>query len=908
MTAIWAGPAPMRRTENFVGRHREIRLLHAAATGSGLARILVGEVGVGRTALLRHLADIASYRVLWVRGCEAESGLPFAAASEMLVGLGEYFGKLPAAQRRALEVALALAEGPASGALAVYSGALGVLGAAGEHEPLLVLVDDLQWVDPESRRLLLYVGRRLNRERVALVMALREEPGTTADVPDLPVLRLHGLDVADCRRLARSRGLTATEGEVDAVTEATGGNPLALLETLSRAPRREAGGLAIEVGASVRSAWHGVLDRLPEATRRALFVLAAAGPSGLASLDAVLPALGLSLHDLEPAERQELVVADEDVMRLRHPLLGPVLRAATCTATRMAIYRALASAAGPEQKPWYQSLVATGPDDELATRLMGIAQDEGNRARHEAASGLMRRAAELTGATPLRAERLLSAAAAALRSGLAERAVPWCREASSLRPEPEFLATSTALCARALGLAGQHRQAYDELRDAASRVAGRDPVAAAGLLCEATVPAMVMGEARLASEAAAEAELLADGVPLAPRARLQAAAARALHGVVDEVALPSVDELAVDMLSLVQAAAVHLWAERPESARAAVNAAIDQLRRDGAPTVLAVALAVRSDLGYRTGGWAAAYADAVESLDWAEKGTPNGTVAFGLLALARVEAARGHADLCGDWLARCRREAGPYGVDVRLLIEPAVRGLAALGTGEPRTAVESLEAAWAHAFECGLENPNVVPFAADLAEAHARCGNRERALEVVAWMEERAILLRLSGPLAGVWRCRGLLADDAGEAASAFATAQRACDSRTMPFELARTLLCEGEVLRRHRRSAAARSPLRRAVHLFEGLGATSWAERAAAELSASGERDAARLHPVTLETLTPQQLQIARLVAAGHNNVETAEALYLSRKTVEAHLTQVYRKLGVHSRTQLANALPSDG
>jgi DNA-binding NarL/FixJ family response regulator len=126
-----------------------------------------------------------------------------------------------------------------------------------------------------------------------------------------------------------------------------------------------------------------------------------------------------------------------------------------------------------------------------------------------------------------------------------------------------------------------------------------------------------------------------------------------------------------------------------------------------------------------------------------------------------------------------------------------------------------------------------------------------------------------------------------------------------MPFELARALLCEGEILRRHRRPAAARSSLRRALHLFEGLGAIPWAERASVELAATGDRDSARQQPAAIDGLTPQQLRIARLIADGHNNVEAAEALFLSRKTVEAHLTQVYRKLGVHSRTQLMRALP---
>jgi DNA-binding CsgD family transcriptional regulator len=347
-----------------------------------------------------------------------------------------------------------------------------------------------------------------------------------------------------------------------------------------------------------------------------------------------------------------------------------------------------------------------------------------------------------------------------------------------------------------------------------------------------------------------------------------------------------------------------LWSERPECARTAVNAALCQARRGHSPSLLALALAVRSDLGHRTGDWAAAEADALESITVAGRMTPNGVIAFGLLALARLEAARGGKDRCAALLARSRKEAGPFGVDLRLLLEPAIRGLAALTAGEPGAALEPLESAWAHAESGGVGNPGVVPFLADLAEAHARCGNSGRAREVVSLLEERASRLDLRGLLAGAWRCRGLLAADVGEATAAFAMARDAGDVRSAPFEYARTLLCEGEVLRRLRRPAAARPALRRAVDVFEGLGALAWAGRAAAELSAAGDHPGAKTGPLTTDVLTPQQLRIARLIAAGHNNVETAEALFLSRKTVEAHLTQVYRKLGVRSRTQLTNAL----
>lgn len=868
----------------FVGRTREVaELLRAvtdAAAGNGSARILLGEAGIGRSAVLRHLADTVSHRVLWVRGCRAEAELPFAGAAQLLAGVGEHFAQVPPARRRALEVALALADGAESSVLAVCAGALDVLSAAGRREPLLVLVDDLQWIDPESRLLLAYVGRRLARDRIALVMALRAMPGDPE--PELPVMALGGLDVADSCRLVRSRGLTVRDHEVAAAVEATGGNPLALLETLTGLP--------------LRTSWHDVLAQLPEATRRALFVLAAAGPLEAAQLDAALAELGLSLHDLDPAERLELVAVG-DRCRLRHPLLGTVLTAVTPTAIKRAVHRALAATAEPDRRAWHQSLVTAGPDDELAARLAGIARQT---ADHEVAARFMHRAADLTGAVPVKAERLLSAAASAIRDGAGERAVSWSRDAAALWPDPDFLPIAAVTTGRALAVAGRHREAYDTLTDAASRVARHDPVAAAVLLCEATVPATVLGQGRLACEAAGEAESLAGGEPLPARARLQAAAARVFHGLPDkaawpdgEAALPSVDELTGDTMALVQAATVHLWAERPEAARVAVNAAIDRLRRGGSRSLLAVALAVRSDLAYRAGRWMSAQADAVEAVKAAE---PNGSVAFGLIALARLDAVRGEDAACGERLARSRREAGPYGIDLRLLLEPAVEGLAALGAGEPAAALEPLEAAWAQALADGVGNPNVVPFAADLAEAHVRCGHRERALEVLSWLGERASTLRLTSPQIGALRGKGLLDGDV----ELLAAARRACDN---PFELARTLLCEGEVLRRTRHPAAARPSLRKALRLFEGLGATQWAERAATELAAAGERDVpAPDRPV--EVLTPQQLQIARLVAAGRNNVETAEALFLSRKTVEGHLTQVYRKLQVHSRTQLVNAL----
>jgi DNA-binding CsgD family transcriptional regulator len=181
-------------------------------------------------------------------------------------------------------------------------------------------------------------------------------------------------------------------------------------------------------------------------------------------------------------------------------------------------------------------------------------------------------------------------------------------------------------------------------------------------------------------------------------------------------------------------------------------------------------------------------------------------------------------------------------------------------------------------------------------------------LDLLAWLEERARSTGLSFPAAAAARCRGMLAGNVEQAAAEFDAARREHMQRMMPFELARTLLCEGKVLRRWRRPAGARSALRDALALFARLGAQPWADRAAAELAATGIRSVStETRRARIDVLTPQELQIARMVAAGLNNAEAAAAMFLSRKTVETHLTRVYRKLQIRSRTDLTRLLVAE-
>jgi DNA-binding CsgD family transcriptional regulator len=279
------------------------------------------------------------------------------------------------------------------------------------------------------------------------------------------------------------------------------------------------------------------------------------------------------------------------------------------------------------------------------------------------------------------------------------------------------------------------------------------------------------------------------------------------------------------------------------------------------------------------------------------------------VSLARIEAARGEDAGCDEHLRRARRTTAETGNGCLDVYVGAVLGLAALTRGDPGAAVDHLETAWERTVAGGMRLPGLVPFAVDLAEAHVRCGHDDRARELIASLEERWAATGIVYAAAGAHRCRGIMASDAAAACREFTAARELHAALPMPFELARTGLCEGEALRRFRHVVEARTVLREARRAFETLGAAPWADRATAELLAGGGRGRAiPYEPAGLAALTPQELQIARSVADGKNNSEAAASLYVSRKTVEAHLTRVYRKLGVRSRVELTRLLLSAG
>ncbi|MBD9727609.1 AAA family ATPase [Streptomyces sp. ID-01-6.2a] len=919
----------------LVGRERERRLMDdllVAGGAGGAALLLWGEPGIGKTALLDYAAERAAAggsgarpaRVLRARGIETETVLPFATLGDLLMPHSSLFRELPGAQRSALESCLALSGDPADppgNPYAACMGALNVLAALGDEGPVVVLVDDLHWVDPSSQRVLLFVARRLSSERVALALGSREDHGESGPRRSIATVQMGGLTPEECAALLEGR---VTPSVLADLVRVSGGNPLALREIAAALTDEQARGERPlleppSLGSHLERAWAARIDGLPDAARRALVVLAAGRSTAAGPLRKALEAAGLSLDALSPAEQDGLITATADGLDFHHPVLRALVLGRAPLAHRYAAFQALAEVSTGSLHAWYRASATPGPDEEAAAALADAAREARRRSAFGESALAWRRAAELTPDPAPRADRLHHAASDALLSG-SPAGPQWCEEALRITPDPAVRAAIQGLLGRMHTWKGETAQAYGLLMNAADAVRDSDRTRACLLLAEATAAARLDGHVpaavRVAEESLALASesgperwyslsmlggaLIMSGRTARGRAMLEAADR---HGGGDPVRDQQV-----------YAIAGQAWSRAEEFVRGRrlLNTAVESARRHSAVGVLGFTLAVRGELETRIGQWASARGDLTESLRWAEELGQLTCVSYTLYCLARLEALRGERVECEEHVARARRECGAYGIGCQEFHMTAVLGLSALAHGDHDAAVDQLEQTLSLAIEQGIGNPEVVPFAADLAEAHVRAGNATRAAEVVSWLEERARETGLASAEAAAARVRGLLAGTPEEAEACFGAALTAHQRTTGPFDWARTLLCEAEVLRRHRRPGAARAPLASALACFERLGAVPWARRAAGELAAaggvpSGARSAAGGAGGmggALNQLTPQEFQVSRAIARGLNNTEAAASLFVSRKTVEAHLTRIYRKLHVRSRTDLTRLL----
>jgi DNA-binding CsgD family transcriptional regulator len=914
----------------LAGRNRECRRLAQLVDSlpiAGAAAVILGEPGMGKTSLLGFAADYAKHHevaVHVVRGIESEATLPFAAITDLLVPLWDYFASLPMLQREALEVCLALSAGSPHGPLAVCAGTLGVLATAADERPLLILVDDLQWVDPESARILLFVARRLAAEQLGMVFTVRAEPDASPPDTGLPTWSLSGLSAAECAQLAALLDVSVTQQALASLIESTGGNPLAIVERLHVADTRDWDSGSSDLHHSLERTWGRLFDQLPARTQTAMFVVAADHDAGGTHTVEALKSLGLSLSSLAPAERLGLVAGLADGIRLRHPLLRSVVIARTRLAARISAYQALADLADSYSRSWYLAAAAVAPDETVASALVAASAEARQQNGLRASVTTLRRAAELTPDPLVRAERLLEAARDAHFAGDSSRAIAWCDEALRYRDDPSFAVDIQRVAGAALTWMGEPRRALDTLTAAAARARANDPVRAAQILAEATAPLAMQGQAYLARDLAEEVEAIWDqsieaAAASTPTALAMVAEVFTLTGELDKAALyvASATErllssnLIADLQGAVFLVQCLCWSERYSEAYQQLTTLLHTARRLGSATILSAALGASADIGWWTGHWTTAYADASEALQWATENRQPGLLGYGLSMLARIDAARGDRQTCLEQAERGRQEVERRGVGAMRLYRLAALGLAALSMGDLSDAVANLQQSWELSTGNGLGNPDVIPMVGDLAEALARAGDLGRCQGVLDWLDQQADATGLAYPRAAAFRARGILTREADQSQALFAAALAELQRvGPIPFEEARTLLCCGEALRRDRRPVDARAPLNQALEIFECLGARPWADRTGAELAASGVKNQRMMgnQPTTLKELSPQELQVARIVGRGQNNIEVAAALFMSRKTVEAHLTRVYRKLGIRSRTELARILLANG
>jgi len=891
------------------------RVLEAARDGHGGVLVVYGEPGVGKTALLDSALEAAAgFRVARAAGVEGEVELAFAALQQLCSPSLDLIERLPDPQRDAVQVALGLSAGSPPNLFLVGLAVLSLLSESASEQPLLCVVDDAQWLDRASARVLAFVANRLLAEKIAMVFAAREPVEELAGFAELPV---EPLGHRDARALLGSVLPARLDERVfERIIVETHGNPLALLE-LPRGltPAQLAGGFglpaALSISARVEQSFARRIARLPGDAGRLLLV-AAADPTGDAALERrAAERLGIAEAAAETVEVDGLVVFDGGVV-FRHPLVRSAVYRAASPEERSEVHRALAEATDPDLDPdrraWHRAQAASGPDEDVAVELERSAARAQARGGLAAAAAFLERSSALTLEPARRAARALAAAEAKQQSGAFDDALELVSKAE-VGPIDEAQRARAEVVRARISVAGESgREAPSLLLTAAKRLEPLDARAARGIYLDALTAAFFAGrlggqvDARRAAAAASAApvpappaqaaDLLLDGLVslitngAAAATPILRKAVRAFNN--DEIET----EAGLRWLWLAGRVAAYIWDF--EAWDALTRRQVREGRESGALTVLPVSLSTRAVVELYSGNLAEADSLIAEA-NAITAATDGRSVPFAPLALA---AFRGREPDASRLIRATTADFLASGEGMGL-------SLALWATAHLHNGLAHYDVALA-ATEQAAEDPHELWFSpllmVEMIEAATRGGRRDRAASALEVLKET------TGASGTPWaqgieaRSRALLAE--GQAAEAlYREAIEQLRPTKLRVDLARAHLLYGEWLRRERRRVDARTELRAAHELFLQFAMEGFAERARVELEATGER--ARKRTVdTLGDLTPQEAQISRLVAEGHSNREIAAQLFMSQRTVEYHLHKVFRKLDVKSRTQLARSL----
>jgi DNA-binding CsgD family transcriptional regulator len=668
--------------------------------------------------------------------------------------------------------------------------------------------------------------------------------------------------------------------------------------------------LPLAPGGRLQHAYASRIEKLSPPARQALLIAALHADRDLPVIAAACRGAGTDVTRLAEVEACGLVRLSDDHVAFVHPLVRGTAYQEASAADRRAAHSAIAGALRDDRRVWHLAAAAIGPDEHVATELERMGGEAAARRAYTSASVAFERAARLTSHAEAKSRRLLSAGQAASAAGTPDRALALLEEAASAAVRGDQRALAEHARGRMLVWRGKPAEAIHLLVEQAELAVPRDPALAAAMLADAANGATTTNQYLDAERFARRAVGLVRGSD-DPSARAPVLTmlgwALTLRGrgpearsLLDEAArlAEGIDELGPHWPWLHLLARSRIPHGEFERAQAECAALAAHAREAGALAMLNGAQLIAADVAFRLGDWDSADELTFETIRLAGETAQPLIEGWALITRARLTAARGHEEESRAAALTALEIAESMGVTTGLRFVRAALGFLHLGLDRIDEAVAELEAAERLARDSRHNEPTITPWAPDLVEAYARQSRLDDARRVLATLRRQAASTGSAVAGAAAARCCGVVADDFD---AAFVEALMLHDRRPMPFESARTLLAYGRRLHRARRRAEARDRLRQALHGFEELRATAWTRQAEAELRSAGAR---RRRRTDGGALTAQELRVAQAVRRGKTNRQIAAELFLSPKTVEFHLRQVYAKLGVHSRAQLVAAL----
>jgi DNA-binding CsgD family transcriptional regulator len=912
------------------GREREFVRLSAfldAVPRGPRALLLEGEAGIGKTTVWRwtvERARAATFRPLTCRPAEAEAKFSYAALADLFETIdARDLPDLPPPQRRGLEIVLLRHddEGAKLDPRVIAAAVLASVRSLAQTAPLLIGIDDVQWLDAASARVLAFCVRRLRDEPVGLLVTQR-----TPSAASMPLgldrafadggferLELRPLSVGALHHFLRARiGTEFSRQILIRLHETSGGNPLYALEIATDLAEPGRQGDTVPLPRSLRELVERRLARLPHHTQEVLLTIAALSQPTLMQVRAAAENPATVEADVERAARLGLLELQGNSIRFSHPLLASVHYQAASPDQRQAIHRRLARAVTDvEERARHLALTTTAPDAQVAVALDEAAARARARGAPDAAADLLDEASRLTPKDDVqgRWRRTGEAAMCHYLAGNTDRAQAlWEEIERSVPPGP--------LRAAALWRLVEFRRSNLSLQqqigavDQALQEAGDDPALQSAIHHTIALALTYRGDVRQAQSHAEAALDLAERQSDRTTLALACSAAATVRFFAGQGMSRELFDRAVGLESatrdlplensprLLRSVMLETAGEDADLVRRDLTELRRQAHESGVDVSLPLLLFVMSDHECRSGNWEMADRYAAECMEVAARAEQAYRAPLGLLAMALLDARRGHLDAARTSAIEALSTAEK--IDLRYVEARiwAVLGFIELSHGNPTAAhgwtgrVIELEQTG------GYDEPTIFRCDHDEIESLIAIGKLAEASTLVEGLERRGQALDRAWALAVAGRCRGLLSAAQGDLESAQAALQRAMvehDRLTEPFELGRTLLALGNVQRRRRQKQAARTSLERARGIFEQLGADGWAARAVEEMRRTGST------LIGPDRLTATEGRVARLVGAGRTNREIAAALFITVKAVEANLTRIYAKLDVRSRTELA-------